>query len=340
MVLPRNSRVIHGPAGQENKKRMPDTGLPLVSLIIPAYNSRAYVCDAVDSCLAQTYPNCEIVVVDDGSTDDTPDLLRTRYGDRIRLIEQANRGAAGARNTGVREARGEFVQFCDSDDRLLPEKVQAGYELFQQMPDIALVYTFARIVLPDDVTEVPLPDVELPSGDLFCLLLSGYGNFVGTSTVMVRRQAVLEAGGFDENLPVAQDWDLWLRLASRWPFGAINKPLMIYRKRPGSLQSDSVNLSEDRLRVVQRARDYPRRAECLDDRAYDEFEASRHHKLAMLYWEAGRRADARRALRSAVDLDPAHAAARRLYIPLSYVIPAQMASRLVRIGTQLKSLVR
>ena len=319
---------------------MSDADFPLVSLIIPAYNSRAYICDAVDSCLAQTYPNCEVVVVDDGSTDATPDLLRTRYGDRIRLIQQANRGAAGARNTGVREARGEYVQFCDSDDRLLPEKVQAGWQLFQQMPEIALVYTFAKIVLPDDVTEVPLPDVELPSGDLFCLLLCGYGNFVGTSTVMVRRQAVLEVGGFDESLAVAEDWDLWLRLASRWPFGAINESLMIYRKRPGSLQSDDVDLAEGRLRVVQRARAYPRRAECLDDQAYDEFEASRYHKLAMLYWEAGRRADARGALRAAVDLDPGHAVARRLYIRLSYVIPARLASRLIRVGTLLKSLVR
>jgi glycosyltransferase involved in cell wall biosynthesis len=313
---------------------------PLVSLIIPAYNSRAYVCDAVDSCLAQTYPNCEVVVIDDGSTDGTPDLLRTRYGDRIRLIQQANRGAAGARNTGIREARGEFVQFCDSDDRLLPEKVQAGWELFQQKPEIVLVYTFARIVLPDDVTEVPLPDVELPSGDLFCLLLCGYGNFVGTSTVMVRRQAVLDVGGFDESLAVAEDWDLWLRLASRWPFAAINEPLMIYRKRPGSLQSDTVDLAEGRLRVVQCARNYPRRAECLDDQAYDEFEASRHHKLAMAYWETGRRADTRRALQAAVALDPDHAAARRLYIRLSYVISARMASRLMRTGTRLKSLIR
>ena len=81
--------------------------------------------------------------------------------------------------------------------------------------------------------------------------------------------------------------------------------------------------------MVQRARAYPRRAECLDDQAYDEFEASRYHKLAMLYWEAGRRADARGALRAAVDLDPGHAVARRLYIRLSYVIPARLASRLV-----------
>lgn len=319
---------------------MQDSALPLVSLIIPAYNSRQYVCDAVDSCLAQTYPNGEVIVVDDGSSDGTPDLLRERYGDRIRLIEQANRGAAGARNTGIREARGEFIQFCDSDDRLLPNKVQAGWELFQQKPEIVLVYTFAKIVLPDDVTEVPLPDVELPSGDLYCTLLYDYGNFVGTSTVMVRRQAVLDLGGFDESLRVAEDWDLWLRLAARWPFAAINESLMIYRKRPGSLQSDSIDLAEGRLSVIQRARHYPRRAECLDDTAYDEYEASRHHKLAMAYWAAGRRADARRALKAAITLQPDRAAARRLYVWLSYVLPAGAASRLLQIGAQIKALIR
>jgi hypothetical protein len=157
---------------------------------------------------------------------------------------------------------------------------------------------------------------------------------------MVRRQAVLDVGGFDESLAVAEDWDLWLRLAARCPFAAINEPLMIYRKRPGSLQSDTVALVEGRLRVVQRARDYPRRMECLDDHTYDKFEASRHHKLAMVYWEAGRRADARRALHAAVALDPDHAAVRRLYIPLSYVLPARLASRLLHMGAQIKSLIR
>jgi glycosyltransferase involved in cell wall biosynthesis len=319
---------------------MSNTDLPLVSVVIPAYNSADYIGDAVDSCLAQTYPNCEVVVVDDGSTDGTPDLLHTRYGDRIRLIQQANRGAAGARNTGIREVHGEFVQFCDSDDRLLSNKVQASWELFQQKPEIVLVYTSVRVVFLDNTPDIILYDDGLPSGDLFCKLLFERGNFVGTSTVMVRRQAVLDVGGFDESLAVAEDWDLWLRLASRWPFAAINEPLMIYHKRPGSLVSDPVALAEGRLAVIQRARHYPGRTECLDDKAYNEFEAGRYHKLAMVYWEAGRRADARRALHAAVVLDPKHETARRLYIRLSYVMPVHLASRLMRIGAQLRSSIR
>lgn len=322
---------------------MSQADLPLVSLVIPAYNSRAYICRAVDSCLAQTYSNCEIVVVDDGSTDGTPDLLRETYaehiGDRIRLIEQANRGAAGARNTGVREARGEFVQFCDSDDYLLPEKVQKCWEKFNEFPDVVLVNTFATIIDAATGREIPLPDAELPSGDIYCELLVGYGNFVGTSTVMVRRQAVLDVGGFDEALPVAEDWDLWLRLAARWPFAAVNEPLMTYYKRTGSLQSDAIALAEGRLRVVQRARHYPRREECATDAEYDAHEAGRYHNLALIYWRYGRRKDARECLQHAIRLDPDHATARRLYVQLSYVFPAWLAALVVRWGTRVKELI-
>jgi len=319
---------------------MQNADLPLVSVIIPTYNNRADVADAIESALAQTYPRCEVIVVDDGSTDGTADALRERYGNRIRLIVQANAGAAAARNSGIRAAQGEFIHFCDSDDRLVPHKVQAAWELFRQQPEIALVYTFAKIVLPDDVTEVPLPDFTLPSGDIFCQLLYEVGNFVGTSTVMVRRQAVLDVGGFNETMGITHDWDLWLRLAARWPFAAINEVQMIYRKRPGSLASDEIRLAEGRLDVIQHARHYPRRAECLDDRAYNAYEASRHHKLAILYWQVGRRADARRALRDAIRLDPQHARARRLYVVMSYVIPARVGSRLLHIGKQIKGLVR
>jgi len=315
---------------------------PLVSIVIPCYNSRQYIGEAVESSLAQTYAPCEVIVVDDGSTDGSAEWLRAQYGERIRLIEQPNRGAAGARNTGIREARGEFIQFCDSDDRLLPHKVQAGWETFQQKPETILVYTDYRIVWPDGTTEAPFPDLDLPSGDVFCSLLYGYGNFVGTSTVMARRQAVLDAGGFDEakSLRVTQDWDLWLRMAASGPFVAIHEAQMLYRKRPGSLASDAIAMAEGRLSVIQRARHLPRRHDCLDDHAYDRYEASRHHKLAIAYWQGGRRADARRALNAAIRLAPDETVARRLYVWMSYLLPARPALRLVQLGSRARALIR
>ncbi len=196
--------------------------------------------------------------------------------------------------------------------------------------------------MPDGTTEGPFPGLDLPSGDVFCALLYGYGNFVGTSTVMARRQAVLDVGGFDEDksLRVTQDWDLWLRLAARGPFAAIHDVQMLYRKRPGSLASDAIALAEGRLSVIQRARHLPRRRDCLDDHAYDQFEASRHHKLAMTYWQAGRRTEARRALQAAIRLAPDESAARRLYVWMSYALPAHTASRLLNMGSRVKRLIR
>ncbi len=319
---------------------MSQTDLPLVSLIIPAYNSRAYICRAIDSCLAQTYPHCEIVVVDDGSTDGTADLVRERYGgiigDRIRIVEQANRGASGARNTGVREARGEFVHFCDSDDVLLPDKVQKSYARFVEFPESVLVTTGATIIDTKTGRETPRLGFELPSGDIYCELLIGYGNFVGTSTAMVRRLSVLDVGGFDESLPVAEDWDLWLRLAARWPFAAVNEPLMTYYDRASGLHSDEIALAEGRLRVIQRARHYPRREECADDAAYDAHEAGRYHTLALTYWRYGRRSETRECLRHAIRLDPGHAQVRQLYVWLSYGVPLGLALMIVQWGTRVK----
>jgi len=112
---------------------MPTPSTPLVSVIIPAYNATAFLGETLDSVLAQTYPNLEIIVVDDGSTDDTPDLLGS-YGDRIRVLRQANSGQATARNHGAREAHGELLAFLDSDDLWDPDKIARQVELLDRFP--------------------------------------------------------------------------------------------------------------------------------------------------------------------------------------------------------------
>jgi len=96
----------------------------LVSIIIPSYNSRQWVCDAIDCSLQQTYPHCEVIVVDDGSTDGTAELLSTNYGDKIRYVYQENRGLSGSRNTGLRNARGDYIQFLDADDLIALDKLE------------------------------------------------------------------------------------------------------------------------------------------------------------------------------------------------------------------------
>lgn len=297
---------------------------PLVSIVIPAYNAKSTIGETIESCLNQTYLNCEIIVVDDGSTDGTGDTLQAQYSDHIRFLGQTNQGAGAARNQGIRVAQGDYIQFCDADDQLLPSKIARCVEVFHQQPEVGLVYTDYNQVEEDGYTLITTAHPTRPSGHVFCdLLLGPLGNFIGTLTAMVRRSAILEVGGFNENRSVApaEDWDLWLRLAARYPFAYLDEILALYRQSPTGLHQNSVRMAAARLAVIQLARHYPDRIHCLDDYTYDCLEASRYHVLAMRYWEQGQRREARQAFQSAIQLDPSHAAIRHLAAWFTYLFP-------------------
>lgn len=304
---------------------MSDALPPLVSIVIPTYNHRQYVCDAVESALTQTYAPLEVIVVDDGSTDGTAALLAGCYGERIRVITQPNQGLSAARNTGIQSARGPLINFCDADDLLLPEKVARCYAVLSAHPEAAVVYTDYEHVAEDGRTILERPHPLLPSGDIFCeLLLGPLGNFIHEAAPLVRRAALIEAGMFNTTLRAVEDWDLWVRVAARHPFIFLPERLTLYRQRADAMHRDRLRMARARLQFFQMARHYPGRARCLDDAAYDRLEASRQHVLAMTCWQLGRRAEARAALRAAIQLDPGHAALRRLYLALSYVFPASV----------------
>lgn len=186
--------------------------LPGVTIVIPAYNYAEFLAEAIDSALAQTHPVIEVLVVDDGSTDETPHLLEG-YADRIRVVTQDNLGLAAARNTGLREASHELVAFLDADDRLLPHMVgllQGTLSLVGQ--EYALVAACHAYI---DASGRPLAKAmrgpaetgEITRADLLL------ANRFAPSTVLARRDALLALGGFDEDLPRVEDRDLWLRLA-------------------------------------------------------------------------------------------------------------------------------
>jgi glycosyltransferase involved in cell wall biosynthesis len=306
---------------------------PLVSFIVPAYNVERYIQRAVDSALAQTYQNIEVVVVDDGSTDATSALLEERYARdaRVMRLQQANAGPSAARNRAIRQAQGEFVHFLDADEFLLRTKLERSLSLFRQYPEIAVVYGHGIPLEPDGVTEIPMTLPPLPSGWIFCEWLNGTmagGTYGVTSSVMARRDAVLAVGGFREDQRAAEDWDLWLRLAARYPFAALDEPMVYYHRLPGGLHSNRQAMARGRLQTIQQARDYTGRSECLDDAAYTRLLASRWHVVGERAWEAGHRSEARKAFLQADALEPSRA--RKLFALLALVAPDATMTSLTR----------
>lgn len=298
---------------------------PLVSIVIPTYNRAHLIQDAIESCLSQTYLNTEIIVVDDGSTDDTRQLLQAQYDERIHLIQQRNQGPAIARNTGVEAAQGEYIQFCDTDDLLHPTKIERCLPYIVNQPDIGLVYTRFRFVDRDGKTPLSLPPSSLLPDNSFCDLISSNGAPIQTSTTLFRKSAFLTVSGFraDEDQRCAEDWDLLLRLATQYRMVGVDEILVDYRKHPeGITASDPLMMAQGRLQTVQYARHYDGREKCLSDVEYDEFEADRYHVLALVQWEQGNHQAARESLHHALRLAPRKGKMRRFYTWLSYLFPA------------------
>jgi glycosyltransferase involved in cell wall biosynthesis len=197
-----------------------------VSVVIPTYNLAQFLPEAVESVRAQEWPDLEIIVVDDGSTDDTPALLErlARAGD-LRWFRQENAGASAARNRGIREARKSWVAFLDADDFWLDGKLSAQFEALERKPSAAFGYTDVRVRREDGSEgELRCRRADAP---LFEQLLSG--NVFATPTVIVRRDCFREVGLFDEALRTGEDWDMWLRLSSHYECAAVVRPLTLCR---------------------------------------------------------------------------------------------------------------
>ncbi len=181
----------------------------LVSVVIPTYNRWPMVGEAVDSVLAQTASDYELIVVDDGSTDETPRRLRD-YGVRLEVLTQDRRGVAAARNLGVSRASGSHLAFLDSDDLWDPRKLQRQVDFMERSPDVKICQT-DEIWIRNGVRVNPRNKHRKPSGDIFRASLELC--LVSPSAVMMRRELFERAGGFDESLPVCEDYDLWLRIS-------------------------------------------------------------------------------------------------------------------------------
>jgi glycosyltransferase involved in cell wall biosynthesis len=218
--------------------------MPRVSVVIPSYNRREFLLEAVDSVLAQTYRNWELIVVDDGSTDGTGEALR-QYDGRVRYIHQPNQGVSAARNRGLELAEGEFIAFLDSDDLWLPEKLRIQVGFMDDNAEAHICYT-DEIWIRRGVRVNPRKRHAKHSGAIYphCLPLC----IISPSSVIMRRSLFEEVGAFDPALPVCEDYDLWLRIASRMPIPWIPHQLIVKRGgHPGQLSQRS--WGNDRYRV-------------------------------------------------------------------------------------------
>lgn len=226
------------------------THAPRVSVVIPTYNHREFVGQAIRSALEQTYVDLEIIVVDDGSQDGTREEVE-RFGDRIRYVWQENRGLSGARNTGILASRGEFIGLLDSDDLYLPTFVETLVGFLDAQPDADAVYCSAQTV---DVSGRPLPQQigrVVPAERLRETLLNG--GFFPPSCMFARARCYQRPDGlFDESMRRVEDVDLWLRFTERYKVMGIDTALLQYRIVPHSLSASVDAILQARLAVLER----------------------------------------------------------------------------------------
>jgi glycosyltransferase involved in cell wall biosynthesis len=233
-----------------------------VSVIIPVYNCEAFIAQAIESVMAQTYSSLEIIVIDDGSTDGTADIVRT-YSAPVRYVRQPHLGVAAARNRGIGTASGDFIAFLDADDVWLPEKLELQMEYFSKHDECGLIYTDMGTFDESGIVHASVKSwlkMSPPSGRIFKQLF--VETLFAADSVVFRKACLARTGPFDESLLVGEDYDMWLRIAWHFQVAYLDKPLVKYRqhqnmttRRLGTALVDGIPWE---LRVIKKILDlYP-----------------------------------------------------------------------------------
>ncbi|MFG6340242.1 MAG: glycosyltransferase [Lachnospiraceae bacterium] len=225
-----------------------------VSIILPTYNRAHCIGRAVESVLDQTYSAWELLVIDDGSTDNTEERIAAYAASdgRVRYCRQArNGGVSAARNEGIRQARYEYIAFQDSDDAWRADKLEKQMRVFEESPEAGLVYC-AMQGTRQDGSAVRVPDASIDRrllhGNLYELLLQG--NVIGAPAAVVRRACMEQCGGFDETLSCLEDWELFLRIAEKYEIGYVDEPLVDADFHEGGVSSHAGGYFQARCRMT------------------------------------------------------------------------------------------
>jgi len=280
---------------------------PKVSVVIATYNRARFLPETIESVLKQRFRDFELIVVDDGSTDETREVLRS-YGDRVRSFYQENRGPSAARNLGIRQARGQWIAIQDSDDLCTPDHLEVLFGFAEKNPGLGMVFANgAYLGGPEHNRETIIPEEKsrrlaqqgVKLADLFDK------SIVRLQAALISREYLEAIGGLDENLHICMDLDLAFRLFMRYPVTYLDRVVFLYRKHEGNIgRNQELRLLEN-IRVIEKLlREFPESRDLLGMRRIAHRMAYRYYRLAKGRWKAGDRGGAREAIRKATSICP------------------------------------
>jgi glycosyltransferase involved in cell wall biosynthesis len=227
-----------------------------ISVIIPAYNAERTILKTIESVQQQTYKDLEIIVINDGSSDRTLEVLATIFDQKLKIYSYKNGGLPTARNRGISRATGDYISFIDADDLWTEDKLEKQLLALQQHPNAGVAYSWTTFMVedpdnPNNISFVPDNQVSF-TGNIFPDLL--LGNFISNgSNILTRREAIESVGGFEPTLKSCEDWDYYLRLAAKWDFVLVPKPQILYLKSAVSMTSKADIMEAEGIRVLNRA---------------------------------------------------------------------------------------
>jgi glycosyltransferase involved in cell wall biosynthesis len=227
--------------------------MPTISIIIPAYNAATTILETIASVQQQTFSDFELIVINDGSTDRTLELLQNIKDERLRIFSYENGGLSTARNRGISHANGEFIAFLDADDLWTTDKLELQLAALQQHPEAGVAYSWTYFMDEKEGSRSFHPcEPVFFEGNVYAKLLVGDFIYNGSNT-LIRRQAIDAVGEFDPEINPCADWDYWVRLAAQWNFVVVPKHQVFYRRFSGAMSSKVEMMKEASLTAIEKA---------------------------------------------------------------------------------------
>lgn len=260
----------------------------IVSILVPVYNGDQYISEAIESALAQTYQNFELLIVNDGSTDNSKSIIMNYLGDsRIRYFEQQNAGVAATRNLAIKHAKGKYIGFLDQDDCWLPDKLSTQVQFLETHQEFAFIHSRQGYIQADGtlISHYPKDWVADLHGECFVELFKR--NRIAVLTVLLRKNVIDEIGYFNETVSRVDDYELWLRICSKYPIGFQDKKLALYRCHETNASHDYVKMEQAELSALESLYDLNKEVfKCIDKATLNDRFATLHTEVANgFFWQ-------------------------------------------------------